>query len=480
MAPVERRTPGIPVTEASAFPPTITGVETAVPAFIGYTEKASQSGDPVTNTPVVINSLAEFEETFGGAFHCKFTLSGPGLPPAMSSPASFLLYNALRLFYRNGGGRCYIVSVGDYNEKPSEDPIRKGLTVIGDQVGPTMLLAPDALLLDATSYGNVMKEMLAQCGARGDRVAIFDVQGGTSLDKDANQKTPVDRFRDAVGAEHLNDGMAYFPWLCTSIVDPSELGLGNFEIGSIPTLKDILKAAAPDQAASHRVDDLAGDTLGDAALDKDLRAAFPVLSQIYGAMAAQINVLPASAAMAGVYTKNDATMGVWQAPANISLEGVIAPTFHVTSEQQDDLNVPIDGKAINAIREFAGRGTLVWGARTLDGNSNEYRYIQVRRALIYIEQSIKNALNQLVFLPNDASTWTTVVSMVSNFLTGVWTAGGLMGAKPSEAFTVQCGLGSTMTGQDVLNGIMIVQVTVQMIRPAEFIELVFSQTQGAG
>ena len=90
--------------------------------------------------------------------------------------------------------------------------------------------------------------------------------------------------------------------------------------------------------------------------------------------------------------------------------------------------MPIDGLAINAIRDFVGRGTLVWGARTLDGNSNDWRYIQVRRALIYIEQSVELALNKFVFEPNVAQTWVTVASMIGSFLRGVWQAGGLMGA----------------------------------------------------
>jgi hypothetical protein len=170
---------------------------------------------------------------------------------------------------------------------------------------------------------------------------------------------------------------------------------------------------------------------------------------------------------------------VWNSPANLGLVSVTAPVIRLTDADQGPLNVPVNGYAINVLREFTGRGTMVWGARTLDGNSNDYRYIQVRRTLIYIEQSIKNALQPFVFAANDAITWSTVTGMVSNFLTGLWSQGGLMGAKASEAFTVQCGLGSTMTGQDVLDGYMVVAVTVQMVHPAEFIELTFKQAMSA-
>jgi phage tail sheath protein FI len=137
--------------------------------------------------------------------------------------------------------------------------------------------------------------------------------------------------------------------------------------------------------------------------------------------------------------------------------------------------MPLDGKAIDAIRQFPGRGTVVWGARTLLGNSNDWRYIQVRRTIVYIEQSIKAAMMPFVFAANDGKTWSTVVSAVSNFLQGLWSQGGLMGAKADEAFTVACGLGSTMTAQDILDGYMIVQVQLQLIRPAEFIVLTFKQ-----
>jgi uncharacterized protein len=210
-------------------------------------------------------------------------------------------------------------------------------------------------------------------------------------------------------------------------------------------------------------------------LNQNLTAALPLLKDIERIIVQMNDLLPPSGAMAGVYSYVDTTRGVWNAPANVPLYSVARPSFLLNSEQQADLNMPVDGKAVDALRQFPGRGTVVWGARTLDGNSNDYRYIQVRRTLIYIEQSIKNALNPFVFAPNTGQTWSTVVSMVSSFLQTLWSQGGLMGATASEAFSVECGLGSTMTGKDVLEGYMIVQVTLQMIRPAEFIELTFKQ-----
>jgi hypothetical protein len=210
-------------------------------------------------------------------------------------------------------------------------------------------------------------------------------------------------------------------------------------------------------------------------LSQVLRANIPGLGDMFHHAAESLNTLSPSGAMAGVFTTTDSTRGVWNAPANVGIAGLIAPTYEINSDQQEDLNVPTAGKAVNAIRTFPTRGSLVWGARTLDSNSNDWKYIQVRRTMIYVEQSVQTSLTSFVFAPNTAATWTTVVSMVESFLHGLWSAGGLMGATSGEAYSVRCGLGSTMTTDDILNGNMIVHVVLQMVRPAEFIELVFKQ-----
>ena len=133
------------------------------------------------------------------------------------------------------------------------------------------------------------------------------------------------------------------------------------------------------------------------------------------------------------------------------------------------------GKSINAIRPFVGEGTLVWGARTLDGNSLDWRYINVRRTMIMIEESIRLAAKAYVFEPNTAQTWVTIRSMIENFLTSVWKAGGLAGAVPTDAFSVHVGLGQTMTPVDILEGKLLITVLVAVTRPAEFIEITFQQ-----
>jgi hypothetical protein len=146
----------------------------------------------------------------------------------------------------------------------------------------------------------------------------------------------------------------------------------------------------------------------------------------------------------------------------------------IDSHDQEDLNVHTTGKSVNAIRAFTGKGTLIWGSRTLAGNDNEWRYVPVRRFFIMVEESTKKATEPFVFEPNDANTWVKVRSMIENFLVLQWRAGALQGAKPNEAFFVNVGLGETMTELDILEGRMIVEIGMTVVRPAEFIILRFS------
>ncbi|HEU4560023.1 MAG TPA: phage tail sheath C-terminal domain-containing protein [Longimicrobium sp.] len=533
-------TPGVYINELSAFPPSVVGVQTAVPCFIGYTQKAEIDGKPALLKPVRISSLAAFEAVFGGAYAARYAITPVAnadeqdahfqvMDPTANPPAyrdygvevqsSFVLYNSMRLFYANGGGNCYVVSVGPYETDGTPTPVRgddliAGLNAAANQVGITLLAVPDAVLLpgdeggkpwESADFTAVAQAMLAQAATLGDRMAILDVYGTGCLTPPAQDgatlNAVIGRFRQDVGERGLSYGAAYFPFVEATVVQPSEVdytSLVDPSAGGGEQLRWILSWENRNlygdpvdprntraQAVQANIDAIAttdpADRAGVRALNDALLAELPLLGQIEGVVAQGENVLPSSGAMAGVMTYADQTRGVWNAPANVSLTSVTAPTVLLDNSQQEGLNVPVDGKAVDALREFPGRGTVVWGARTLDGNNNDYRYIQVRRTVIYIEQSIKNALNQFAFAPNTGQTWTSVVSMVSSFLTTLWSQGGLLGATAREAFSVECGVGSTMTGQDVLDGYMIVQVTLQMIRPAEYIELTFKQKmEGVG
>lgn len=170
----------------------------------------------------------------------------------------------------------------------------------------------------------------------------------------------------------------------------------------------------------------------------------------------------------------DNQRGVWKAPANVSLTGVIGPTYALDSDDTDSLNVDATaGKSINAIRAFVGKGTLIWGARTLAGNDNEWRYVSVRRFFNMVEESVKKSTYWAVFEPNDANTWVKVRGMIESYLTQKWREGALAGATTKDAFFVRCGLGTTMSSQDILEGRMYVEIGMAVVRPAEFIILKF-------
>ncbi|MFT7900826.1 phage tail sheath C-terminal domain-containing protein [Tenacibaculum ascidiaceicola] len=212
---------------------------------------------------------------------------------------------------------------------------------------------------------------------------------------------------------------------------------------------------------------------------RTLKSIEKLYSQMYNEIKTEIGALPVqlppSSTIAGVYARVDSDRGVWKAPANVGVNYVLEPSIQVSHDEQKDLNVDaVAGKSINAIRSFVGKGNLVWGARTLAGNDNEWRYVSVRRFFNMAEESIKKASEQFVFEPNDKNTWVRVKAMIDNFLTQQWRAGALAGPTPEKAFYVSVGLGETMTAQDVLEGNMIIEIGMAVVRPAEFIILKFS------
>lgn len=497
------KTPGVYIVEKNAFPNSVVEVATAVPAFIGYTEKAENKGKSLSNQPWRITSMAEFLNYFGSGPVPEFKFAPATAPSADAfsladeqgkkssysldqETEKFLLYYSMLLFFQNGGGPCYIVSVGNYADTIDPDKLKAGVDLLVKEQEPTMVVIPDAVRLKAEDCISVQQHMLDHCGnVMKNRVTILDVHSGY-LSRQDPAGDPIDSFRNALGINFLNFGAAYYPWLNTTITQAKDLTFSNLDSDGQTLLQSLLKAelgvdSQPDNKKAQLQQIVDGVTKADssvadkAMLHKSLIALSPMYNTLLTEMSNQINLLPPSAAMAGVYTMVDNNRGVWKAPANVSLNSVVSPSVNITHGDQEDLNVTPQGKSINAIRAFVGEGTLVWGARTLDGNSLDWRYVNVRRTMIMLEESIRLASKAYVFEPNVANTWVTVKSMIRNFLTGIWKKGGLAGAVPDDAFAVFCGLGETMTPEDILEGILRVTVLVAISRPAEFIEITFQQ-----
>lgn len=484
------KTPGVYIQEISKFPPSIAQVETAIPAFIGYTEKAKVGAedfhanpDAIIVRPIRITSLVEYERYFGKGLNEKSisvkviqtetqTEIKTETEATNSNPSPYNMYYALQAYFANGGGPCYIVSVGKMEEgtNPRLEPLQRGLKSLEKEDEVTLIVFPESLSLidgsnvnQADSYEDfkgLYDEALAQCEKLKDRFVVMDAW----LDP-ANPDTTLDDavrgFRDhGIGTGNLKYGAAYGPRLETIfnyLYHKSEVPVEITKIkldGTTETTTLTMEEINPEDTPTTEEGDK-----------------YPLVER---AVADLPVILPAAPLIVGMYAEVDRTRGVFKAPANVSLRSVIKPTLKITNEEQSDLNVHTTGKSINAIRAFTGKGILIWGARTLAGNDNEWRYVPVRRFFNMAEESIMKGTEPFVFEPNDSNTWTKVRAMIENFLFLQWRAGALQGAKPEHAFYVRVGLNETMTALDILEGRMIVEIGMAVVRPAEFIILKFS------
>ena len=544
----EYKTPGVYIKEKNAFGNSVVEAETAIPAFIGYTEKAENGNDELENIPWKISSMTEFVKYFGGAPELKFDVDIPVDQLTISGGSVYRLYYNMVLFFANGGSTCYVVSVGKYSkENPQISPnnLIAGIKPLELVREITMVVIPEAVNIeDDSQYKNIQTEMLKHCGGTmKNRFALLNIYPKESDTKTIEEQVNV--FWDGVGSSYLSYGAAYFPWLNTSVLSERDLNGEMFswsdkactdiEKFTDPALLEIVKAFCCKFEELELKEDgkkeikrsghtfkfeevKEGEIYADEDTDKkkklgniekveeiddngkvtskkikiawnpsfsnvtDKQAFHQALSsssalykQAIKGVLKQLNLLPPSAAMAGIYTMVDRSRGVWKAPANVTLNYVNSVTEDIDDDAQANLNAPMNGKAVNVIRPFRGEGIKVWGARTLDGNSLDWRYINVRRTLLFLEESVKNAARAYVFEPNDAGTWINMKCMIENFLRSVWKRGGLAGATPEDAFEVHVGLGDTMTGDDILEGIMRITILVAVTHPAEFIEITFQQ-----
>lgn len=472
------RTPGVYVTEIPTLPPSVAQVSTAIPAFIGYTQTAADyDGTDLTEKPTKIFSLKEYEDFFGKADNetnievnivRKTENSKAVLKSAQAGfktgtkPSLHIMYYAIRLYFENGGGPCYVVSIAKTGAEATIDntKLQKGLTALAAYDEPTLIVFPEGQgISNGANYYALVTQALKQCADLQDRFTLIDV-----YKQESTTNATIVNFRGGgapgtpgfTSNDNLNYGAAYYPNLKTTF---------DFAYQESAVDVNILLDAGP--AVTSKLADL--KTNADPS-KIDLEAYYAAVD----ALKKLSPTLPPSSAIAGVYARVDGSRGVWKAPANVSINSVYETTDFITDDEQGEMNMdPASGKSVNAIRAFNGKGILVWGARTLDGNSNEWRYISVRRLFIMVEESAKKATFPFVFEPNDANTWVKVRAMLENYLTVLWRQGALAGAKPEHAFFVKCGLGQTMTAQDILEGRLIVEIGMAAVRPAEFIILRF-------
>ncbi len=319
------------------------------------------------------------------------------------------LHASMVLFFVNGGGAAFVYALGNSatQKPPTVRSYTAALHALKKERGPSLILFPDAVGLGAKRLAKVQQAALDHCASERNRFCILDVPAADALlgPERGSAQTAIEAFRSRLSGEGLAFGAVHGPWL-----------LPVTRVGVEPV------------------------------------------------------AMPASGAVAGVFARVDGQRGVWKAPANENLNGVVGLSEHISDADQETLNVdPVGGRSINAIRTFPGKGILIWGARTLAGNDNEWRYISVRRLFIMVEESIRQAMAFVVFEPNNAQTWGTVELMVNAYLLVLFKQGALAGNTPKNAFFVRVGLGSTMTARDIQEGLLHIEFGLAPLRPAEFI-----------
>lgn len=423
--------PGVYVEEIPS-PSMIVSVSTSITAFIGNTEKNTSK----TNAPILITSLAEFEQKFGGAPSPQFNVLSYANPSNIElefvSNTRYFMYHSVRLFFKNGGEMCYVTSTGNYKSGVQKKALLNGIEQLKNVIDVNQIVIPDAMLLPRNQRAAVQNQMLIHAKAN-NRFAILDV----FEEMDITQS--VDNFRTDIQGDDLKYGAAYYPWLKTPIsnsIHPKDYIVGWEDL----VIED----------------------------DSDW------YKSIKKALTKQLSIIPPSGAIAGVYVETDNTAGVWKAPANVSIAGITGFTSSISNIQQQAIYVSVsDGKSINPLRTFPSKGNVIWGARTLAGNDNEWRYISVRRLTSMIEESIEFYLQSLVFESNNQSTWTNAQIHIEDYLKELWQSGALMGSNSKQAYNVQVGLGKTMTQKDLDEGKMKIQINIAVDYPAEFMVLAF-------
>ncbi len=391
--------PDIYIEEVSLGIRPIQAVGTSVPGFVGTAPQAEAR----VNELVAINNWSQFAKTF-----------------VAEDSRSTALSHAVYGFFLNGGGRCYVVNVGQNQPIAGDGRGRVGLDLL-EQIDEIAIVAAPGYT-DPLSYSAIM----AHCEKLKDRMGILDTpesvpdiqqltQVATASVLATKEKEDAPKTADRAGLRppQSDGGYAafYFPWLVTR--DP----------------------LSPNDLVT----------------------------------------VPPSGHMAGIWARSDSHRGVHKAPANETVRGALDLTYHLTREEQGELN----RHGVNCIRFFANEGFRVWGARTLASPSSPWRYLNVRRLVMMIEEAIAESTRWIVFEPNDRPLWKAIRRDISAFLTGLWRDGALMGRTPAEAFFVKCDE-ETNPPENIDNGIVVTLIGLAPVKPAEFIVFRISQyTSGA-
>jgi phage tail sheath protein FI len=499
--------PGVYVEEVEAGSRPIEGVGTAVAAFIGF------AGLGPFNTPTLVTNWGQYTQVFG-----EFV-------------ADCYLAHAVYGYFLNGGGACYVVRVG--GDRDGDGHVGATQLPAGPSgvLGPYRVVArdglpvgPGGLTVEVTDPGE---------GSADDRFNLLVKRGGKveetfegvttkrgkenvvtvvrekskliTLEEDGAVGTrprsgevelstppPAAPALDQVGAdEYVGDPAERTGFGGLEAVDevtmlaaPDLMGAyqrGAIDLESVKTVQlamiahcelmgdrmaiiDPPPGLSPQQVKEWRTD-LAG-------YDSKYAALYYPWVKVFDAATGTNRFLPPSGHLAGVWARSDNSRGVHKAPANEVVRGAVALESQLTRAEQELLN-PI---GVNCIRSFPGRGIRVWGARTLSSDP-AWRYLNVRRLFNYLEESILNGTQWVVFEPNDDALWARIRRTISAFLVMEWRRGALFGLTPDEAFFVKCDR-ETNPAEGIDAGQVVCEIGVAPVKPAEFVIFRLAQISG--
>jgi phage tail sheath protein FI len=513
--------PGVYVTE-EAGPRPIVGVGTAIAAFIGFAELGPDEtgvgkAHAGFNRPTLVSNWTEFTTKFGKVI--------PGASLAQSVNA----------YFQNGGGLCYIVRIGEKVAEQGVLPAIEAKSPQGNLPGSNL----KAIASDPATPPDAFRVRIEEVPGEGEgapsslRLVVVDAGGevveqhaGITTGRRSNVMTKVNGESKLIRLELATPGSALElkagevaltapPGGGTpSSLKPEDF-LGDVShdgvIASLELVDEITMVCMPDLVTAHAAGAITRATVqavqGEivthcarmedrmAILDppageknpKDFGDWVEEQSGIHSPFATiywpwvgvpspdgkGTSYLPPSGFIAGIWSRSDATRGVHKAPANEIVRGAISLEAPITREVQGLLNE----RGINCIRAFPGRGIRVWGARTLDGKDSPWRYLNVRRLFNYLEESIIEGTDWVVFEPNDRALWAKLRRAVSAFLVLEWRGGGLFGANPDEAFFVKCD-DETNPAEAIEQGEVTCIIGVAPVKPAEFVIFKLSQLQG--
>jgi phage tail sheath protein FI len=499
--------PGVYVEEVPAATRPISGVGTAIAAFVGFAEQG-----PI-NEPTLVTNWTQYTSAFGDITE------------------GFAMAKAVYGYFNNGGGRAYIVRLPYGGSDGTSAPMTQ-LTTKGDSAVPAFnVTAINASTTDLT----VQVAPASGDGATPDTFDVTVLQGGQPVETypgvstakgrnnvltQINQRSKLVRLEalDAP-ADAVSAGLAD---ATLTLASPKNLPAAQLNpaivigdvaqrsgFGSLEMFEEITMVLAPDvvtaqvaglidfdgvkaiQTAMISHCELMGNRMAildtpaglnaqqasdwrvnQAGFDSKFAVAYWPWLQIFDPSVGHNVSFPPSGYMAGIWSRNDDTRGVFKAPANEVVQGAVGLDYNVTRGEMDMLNP----QGVNSIKAFPGRGIRVWGGRTLSSDA-EWRYINVRRYFNYLEESILQGTQWCVFEPNDERLWGRIRRTVQAFLVNEWRSGALFGATPKDAFFVKCD-GENNTAESIDAGMVVCEIGVAPVKPAEFVIFKLAQFSG--